>query len=84
MPNQNAWPQGKLQRVRNILANPRVATTGDAYTTEITLLHAKYPQYEHMPLGGRPLIVIEPARIPSWRASDAALPSHNVGAHPSS
>jgi len=86
----------KLQRVRNINANPSVAviidsysddwrrlawvhirgrariiTDGDEYTVGITLLGAKYPQYEHMPLSGRPLIIIEPTGIRSWRASDA-------------
>ncbi len=86
----------ELQRVRNILANPRVAVViddysedwqqlvwvhvrgqasivaaGDSYTTGISLLNAKYPQYERMPLAGRPLIVIEPTSIRSWRASDA-------------
>ena len=87
----------RLQRVRNIDANPRVAsiidtytedwrqlawihvrglarviTNDDAYTTGISLLHAQYPQYEHMPLAGRPLIVIEPTHIRSWRASNTA------------
>jgi len=58
----------------------RITTTGDAYTTGITLLCRKYPQYERMPLAGCPLIVIEPTSIHSWRASDAALPPHNVSA----
>ena len=50
----------------------RIITSGDGYTDGITLLGAKYPQYEHMPLAGRPLIMIEPTAMRSWRASDAA------------
>ena len=86
----------RLQRVRNINANPRVAiiidsysedwrqlawvhirgqarviASGPDYTVGIMLLEAKYPQYARMPLAGRPLIVIEPASIRSWRPSDA-------------
>ena len=57
----------------------RITTTGDAYTTGITLLCRKYPQYERMPLTGCPLIVIEPTSVHSWRASDAAL-QRNVSA----
>ena len=57
----------------------RVTTTGDAYTTGMSLLCGKYPQYERMPLAGCPLIVIEPTSIHSWRASDVALP-RNVSA----
>jgi PPOX class probable F420-dependent enzyme len=49
----------------------RIITDGDEYAAGITLLGAKYPQYEHMPLAGRPLILIEPTSIRSWRAGDA-------------
>ncbi len=63
------WQQLAWIHVRGLA---RVITTGDAYATGITLLHAKYPQYEHMPLAGRPLIAIEPTHIRSWRASDTA------------
>jgi PPOX class probable F420-dependent enzyme len=49
----------------------RIITGGDEYAAGIALLGAKYPQYERMPLAGRPLIVIEPTSIRSWRASDA-------------
>ncbi len=48
----------------------RVITSGDAYTAGIALLNAKYPQYKHMPLDGRPIIMIAPTGIRSWRASD--------------
>jgi PPOX class probable F420-dependent enzyme len=49
----------------------RIITDGDEYAAGITLLGEKYPQYEHMPLAGRPLIMIETTGIRSWRASDA-------------
>jgi len=50
-----------------------IITSGDEHTAGITLLGSKYPQYERMPLAGRPLIVIEPTSIRSWRASDATV-----------
>jgi PPOX class probable F420-dependent enzyme len=56
----------------HVQGRARIITGGDEYIAGITLLAAKYPQYERMPLAGRPLIVIEPARISSWRASDTA------------
>ena len=58
----------------HVRGQARIVTSGNDYTAGIALLGAKYPQYELMPLAGRPLIVIEPTRIRSWRASDAALP----------
>jgi PPOX class probable F420-dependent enzyme len=66
------WGQLAWVHVRG---QARIITSGDDYTAAVALLHAKYPQYERMPITGRPLIVIEPASIRSWRASDsAALP----------
>lgn len=55
----------------HVRGRARIITDGDEYTARITLLGAKYPQYEHMPLAGRPIILIEPTSIRSWRASDA-------------
>ncbi len=55
----------------HVRGRARIISTGGEYTNGITLLVAKYPQYEHMPLAGRQLIVIEPTAIRSWRASDA-------------
>jgi PPOX class probable F420-dependent enzyme len=55
----------------HVRGRARIITDGDEYTAGITLLGAKYPQYEHMPLAGRPIILIEPTSIRSWRASDA-------------
>jgi PPOX class probable F420-dependent enzyme len=87
---------GGLKRVRNLLANPRVALVvdayhedwtqlewvlvqgagnlvdeGDAHTTGVGLLLAKYPQYQQLPLNDCPLIVITPAHITSWAARQA-------------
>ncbi len=84
----------QLQRVKNIRANPHVATVvddyaddwtqlawvqirgtaqlveeGEAHATGVRLLTAKYPQYQTMPLDDRPIIVITPERITSWRAA---------------
>jgi PPOX class probable F420-dependent enzyme len=36
----------------------------------VRLLEAKYPQYGEMPLRERPIIVITPARVTSWRAAE--------------
>jgi PPOX class probable F420-dependent enzyme len=55
----------------HVRGRARIITNGDEYTAGISLLVAKYPQYEQMPLAGRPLILIEPTGIRSWRASDA-------------
>src|SRR5262245_38577020 len=54
----------------HVRGRARIITNGNKYAAGITLLGAKYPQYEHMPLAGRPLILIEPTGIRSWRASD--------------
>ena len=50
----------------------RIISNGDEFTAGITLLSEKYQQYENMPLDGRPLIMIEPTAIRSWRAYDTA------------
>ncbi|MGH9767976.1 MAG: TIGR03668 family PPOX class F420-dependent oxidoreductase [Blastocatellia bacterium] len=55
----------------HVRGQARIITGGNEYAAGITLLCAKYPQYERMPLAGCLLIVIEPTRIRSWRASDA-------------
>jgi len=62
------WRQLAWVHVRG---QARIIISGNDYTAGIALLSAKYPQYELMPLAGRPLIVIEPTSIRSWRASDA-------------
>jgi PPOX class probable F420-dependent enzyme len=71
------WKQLAWVHVRG---QARLTTSGDAYATGIRLLCAKYPQYARMPLAGCPLIVIEPTRVHSWRASDAALSAKNLSA----
>jgi PPOX class probable F420-dependent enzyme len=59
----------------HVRGHARIITNGEEYIAGIALLGSKYPQYENMPLAGRPLIMIEATGIRSWRASDAA--SHN-------
>ena len=39
---------------------------GEQRRTGIKLLKEKYPQYEDMPLEGRPLIVVTPHSVTSW------------------
>ena len=41
---------------------------GEQNRTGIKLLKEKYPQYEDMPLEGRPLIVVTPHEVTSWGA----------------
>jgi PPOX class probable F420-dependent enzyme len=41
---------------------------GEAHATGIRLLQEKYPQYERMPLKDRPVIVITPSHVTSWKA----------------
>ena len=41
---------------------------GEAHASGIRLLQEKYPQYERMPLKDRPLIVITPSEVTSWKA----------------
>ena len=48
-----------------------VVEKGEAHTTGVRLLEKKYPQYERMPLKDRPLIVITPSHVTSWKALQA-------------
>lgn len=41
---------------------------GEAHRNGVLLLEAKYPQYEDMPLGECPLIIVTPTEISSWGA----------------
>jgi PPOX class probable F420-dependent enzyme len=40
---------------------------GPEHTAGVEGLHQKYPQYALMPLHDRPLIIITPSRVLSWR-----------------
>ncbi len=89
-----------LRRVKNLLANPRVAVvvdrhdedwsrlafvlvegratlleSGPEYAGAIIALVDKYPQYEQLPLAGRPLIRVEAEKTTSWSARGTALTS---------
>ncbi len=45
-----------------------VVEGGEAHAAGVRLLESKYPQYEAMPLGGRPLILVTPLGVTSWGA----------------
>lgn len=49
-----------------------IVERGDQQQKGVALLHEKYPQYTTLPLTARPMIVITPRQITSWRASPAA------------
>ncbi|HBY94095.1 MAG TPA: TIGR03668 family PPOX class F420-dependent oxidoreductase [Chloroflexi bacterium] len=55
---QLAWVQ--------IRGTARLVEAGPEHATGVALLHAKYSQYEAMPLHDRPIIVITPSRITGW------------------
>jgi PPOX class probable F420-dependent enzyme len=46
-----------------------LAESGPDYEAGLALLTRKYPQYVNAPLRGRPLIVIQPEHVRSWRAA---------------
>jgi PPOX class probable F420-dependent enzyme len=49
----------------------KMVDEGEAHATGLRLLQEKYPQYERMPLKDRPLIVITPSHVTSWKALQA-------------
>lgn len=51
-----------------IRGTAQIVEHGKEYTSGITLLSAKYPQYHTMPLDDRSLILITPDHITYWRA----------------
>lgn len=59
------WQQLAWVQLRGLA---RLAEAGPEQTTGISLLEAKYAQYETMPLTGRPVIVITVTHVASWRA----------------
>jgi PPOX class probable F420-dependent enzyme len=46
----------------------KIVENGEAHATGVRLLEEKYHQYKEMPLKDRPLIVITPSRVTSWKA----------------
>lgn len=58
--DQLAWVQ--------IRGKAEILTARQLYDSGVQLLSSKYPQYQEMPLKGRPLIVIAPQKVTSWRA----------------
>lgn len=61
------WQQLAWVQTRGTAA---IVETGPAHEAGVQLLHAKYPQYESMPLHDRPVIAITITRVVSWRARD--------------
>jgi PPOX class probable F420-dependent enzyme len=62
------WQQLAWVQLRGRAA---VITAGEDYDVGLALLQRKYPQYTAMPLDGCPLIVVQVARLRSWRAMEA-------------
>jgi hypothetical protein len=62
--NQLAWVLVK--------GTGKVVESGDAHATDIRLLEEKYTQYGPMPLKDRPLIVITPSQVTSWKFAQTA------------
>lgn len=56
-----------------IRGNAVIRAKGQDYQKGIELLTEKYPQYESMPLAGKPLIIVTPQKIVGWRATDRHL-----------
>jgi PPOX class probable F420-dependent enzyme len=46
----------------------KMVEKGESHAIGVRLLQDKYPQYEGMPLKDRPLIVITPSHVTSWKA----------------
>lgn len=46
----------------------KMVEKGEAHATGVRLLQEKYPQYKRMPLKDRPVIVITPSHVTSWKA----------------
>jgi coenzyme F420-0:L-glutamate ligase / coenzyme F420-1:gamma-L-glutamate ligase len=42
---------------------------GERHAQAIAALRARYPQYQRVPLAGRPVLLITPEEIRSWRAA---------------
>ena len=50
----------------------KVVESGEAHATGVRLLEEKYAQYGRMPLKDRPLIVITPSKVTSWKFAQTA------------
>ena len=62
---QEDWTQLSWLMVRG---NGTLVEHGEAQVTGVRLLQQKYAQYENMPLQDRPLIVITPLDVTSWKS----------------
>ena len=60
------WRQLAWVQVRGLA---QIVEIGPDHAIAVEYLHYKYPQYALMPLDNRPIIVITPSRVISWRAT---------------
>jgi len=49
-----------------IFGKARILHSGDKHRQAVELLRRKYPQYRHMAIAARPMIVITPKRLIRW------------------
>ncbi len=59
------WSRLVWVQIRGIAG---IVQRGSEHKAGIRFLSTKYPQYSLMPLESRPIVVVEPLRIRSWRA----------------
>jgi PPOX class probable F420-dependent enzyme len=63
------WGQLAWVQVRGHAA---LIIEGERYDAAVAALRARYPQYQRVPLAGRPVLLITPDEVRSWRARPAA------------
>ena len=47
-----------------------VVEDGESHAAGVRLLEEKYPQYRMMPLASRPIIVVTPRKVTTWKANN--------------
>lgn len=60
------WSRLRWLQVRG---TARVLTEGRRYEQALEALRTRYPQYQSMPLRGRPVIEVRPERVVGWGSS---------------
>lgn len=65
----DAWAHLAWVQIRGTAALQEPSPDDVAWQTGVDLLHEKYPQYADMPLTERPILVITPEHVASWRAT---------------
>jgi PPOX class probable F420-dependent enzyme len=51
-----------------LIGTARILSSGQRHRKAVRLLRRKYPQYRRMAIHDRPMIVIKPRRVITWRA----------------